>query len=103
MKRYLASLAAVLIFGAAFLGMGATAGAQEPAQNDAGAARVSFIHGDVSTQHSDSSDWVAGTLNTPVVTGDHISTGKRSRAEVQLDHANILRMSDESTANVVNL
>src|SRR3981081_1506525 len=89
------------------LGLTALAGAQEapsgPAQGDAGAARVSFIHGDLSTQHSDSSDWVAATLNTPVVNGDRISTGKRSRAEIQLDHANVLRMSDESTANVVSL
>jgi hypothetical protein len=132
MKRYLATLATVLLAGTLFLGMGSTAGAQQPppasqqpmeipaqyppqqggpqqgypqqqGQNDPGAARVSFIRGDVSTQHSDSGEWVAATLNTPVVTGDHVSTGNRSRAEIQLDHANILRMSDESTANVVNL
>jgi hypothetical protein len=107
MKSYLASLATVLLAGTMFLGFGPTAGAQQApqqqAQNDSGAARVSFIHGDLSTQHSNSSEWVAATLNTPVVNGDHISTGKRSRAEIQLDHANVLRMSDESTANVVNL
>jgi hypothetical protein len=103
MKRYLASLGTILLAGTLFFGMGATALAQQQAQGDPGAARVSFIHGDVSTQHSDSGEWVAATLNTPVVTGDHVSTGKRSRAEIQLDHANILRMSDESTANVVNL
>jgi hypothetical protein len=118
MKSYLASLTTVLLAGIVFLGTGATSGAQEasqqpeeiPAQyppqqsqNDPGAARISFIHGDLSTQHSDSSEWVAATLNTPVVNGDRISTGKRSRAEIQLDHANVLRMSDESTANVVNL
>ena len=78
-------------------------GQPQQAPNDAGAARISFIHGDLSTQHSDSSEWVAATLNTPVVNGDRISTGKQSRAEIQLDHANVLRMSDESTANVVNL
>src|SRR5712691_13037514 len=107
MKRYFASLTTVLLAGTIFLGFGATVGAQEApqqqARNDGGAARVSCIHGDLSTQHSDSSEWVAATLNTPVVNGDHISTGKRSRAEIQLDHANVLRMSDESTANVVNL
>src|SRR5260370_33683652 len=104
-----------------FLGFGATLGAQDasqqpeeiPAQypgqsqqqapSDSAAGRVSFIHGDLSTQHSDSSEWVAATINTPIVYGDRISTGKRSRAEIQLDHANVLRMADESTANVVNL
>jgi FecR protein len=76
---------------------------QQAPQNDPGAARISFLHGDVSTQHSGSTDWAAATINTPVVNGDHISTGQNARAEIQLDHANILRLSDQSTANVVNL
>ena len=71
--------------------------------NDAGAARISFVQGDVSTQHGGSNDWAAATINTPVVTGDHISTGPDARAEIQLDHANVVRLSDLSTANVVNL
>jgi hypothetical protein len=75
----------------------------QPSQNDPGAGRISFIHGDVSTQHSGSSDWAAATLNTPVVSGDHISTGTNARTEIQLDHANILRLSDQSTTNVVNM
>ncbi len=79
------------------------AGPQQPQQNDPGAARISFIHGDVSTQHNGSTDWAAATINTPVVNGDHISTGQNARAEIQLDHANILRLSDQSTANVVTL
>ena len=141
MKRYLGSLATVLLFGAAILGLSATAYAQYPrdpqqqgpqqqpeeipmqyppqqggpqqgpppqgnqqqGQADSGAARISFIHGDLSTQHSDSSEWVAATLNTPVVTGDRVSTGKNSRGEIQLDHANILRLSDESSANIATL
>jgi hypothetical protein len=120
MKSSRASLTAVFLAGTMLLGFGATAGAQNasqqpeeiPAQNsgpsqeapnDSAAGRISFIHGDLSTQHSDSSEWVAATLNTPVVNGDHVSTGKRSRAEIQLDHANVLRLGDESTANVVNL
>jgi len=78
-------------------------GPQQAQQNDHGAARVSFIHGDVSTQHDGSNDWSAATVNTPVVNGDHISTGQNARAEIQLDHANILRMSDQTTANVVSL
>src|SRR5579871_4685578 len=35
-------------------------------QNDPGAARISFIRGDVSTQHNGSTDWAAATVNTPV-------------------------------------
>jgi FecR protein len=76
---------------------------QPPAQSDPGAARISYTRGDVTTQHSDSGDWVAATVNTPVVNGDHVSTGQNARAEIQLDHANTLRLADQSTANVVNL
>jgi len=134
MRRYLGSLATVLIFGVSALGLGLTARAQQPGpdshqpmeipaqyppqpggpqqagpppgyaqQQDPGAARVSYLQGDLSTQHSNSTEWDAATVNTPVVPGDHLSTGKNSRAEIQLDHANTMRMSDESTANVVNL
>jgi hypothetical protein len=128
MKSYFGTLATVLLTSALVLGMGEGAGAQQappasqqpmeiPAQyppqtqggqqqapqNDPGAARISFIRGDVSTQHNGSNDWVAATINTPVVNGDHVSTGQNARAEIQLDHANILRLSDQSTANVVGL
>src|SRR5579863_10156006 len=133
MKSYLGKLGMVLLTGALVLGMGAGAGAQQappasqqpmeipaqqyppqpqggpqggsqqPQQGDPGAARISYIHGDVSTQHDGSTDWAAATVNTPVVNGDHISTGQNARAEIQLDHANILRLSDQTTANVVNL
>jgi hypothetical protein len=130
MKRYLGNLGTFLLTGALVIGMGAVAGAQQappasqqpmeipaqsppqsqggPAQqqaqqNDAGAGRISYLHGDVSTQHDGSTDWAAATINTPVVTGDHISTGQNARAEIQLDHANILRLSDQTTANVVNM
>jgi hypothetical protein len=54
-------------------------------------------------QHGNSGDWAAATVNTPIVIGDQVSTGQQSRAEIELDHANILRMADGSTANVVNL
>src|SRR5437879_896551 len=64
----------------------------QAAQADQGVARVSMIHGDVSTQRGDSGDWSAATLNAPVVSGDKISTGDNARAEMQLDYANILRV-----------
>jgi hypothetical protein len=81
---------------------GQQAPANQPGQIEPGVGRVSFIHGDVSVQHSGSSEWNAATLNTPISAGDHISTGAQSRAEVQLDYANVLRMSDQSTANITN-
>ena len=76
---------------------------EAPAQTDQGVARISLIHGDVSTQRGDSGDWSAATLNQPAMTGDKISTGDNARAEVQLDFANVIRLGPNSQANVANL
>ncbi len=65
-------------------------------------ARVSVIKGDVSTQASGQS-WTAAAVNAPVVNGDSISTGDKSRAELQLDFANTLRLSEHSQANITQL
>jgi len=75
---------------------------EEPAKTDMGVARISLIHGDVSTQRGDSGSWSAATLNQPVMTGDKISTGDGGRTEVQLDFANVLRLGPNSTANIAN-
>lgn len=66
-------------------------------------ARVSLIRGNVSIQRGDSGNWIAATVNTPIETGDRISTGDGSRAEVQLDYANIIRLDQNSTAKITNL
>ena len=95
MKRYLASLVAVLVLMAA----SAYAGVElQP-----GVARVSLIHGDVTTQRGDSGDWVNATLNTPLTAGDKVATGPDSRAEIQLDYANVLRLADNANATVADL
>ncbi len=77
--------------------------AQAEEEQAAGAARVSLVHGDVSTQRGDSGDWVATTVNAPLVRGDKISTGARSRTELQLDYANILRLDQRSEAKIADL
>ena len=68
-----------------------------------GVARASYIHGDVSSQRGDNSEWVALTQNSPVSQGDRVATGQNSRAELQLDYADILRMSGNATANITSL
>jgi len=82
------------------------AGAQEqPAQQEPepGAGRVSLIHGDVSTQRAGADDWVAATVNATVVRGDSVSTGERSRTELELDYANILRLDQRTEAKIADL
>ena len=95
MKRNLLIIASIALL---FLG---TASAQ--VEVSPGVARVSLIHGDVSSQRGDSGDWSAAALNQPVVAGDSVSTGDRSRVELQLDHADILRLGNNSQAKVATL
>jgi hypothetical protein len=73
-----------------------------PAKTDQGVGHISMMKGEVSTQRGDSGTWSAAVLNQPVVNGDKVSTGPNSRAEVQLDYANILRLAPNSQANVSN-
>ncbi len=76
---------------------------QQQATTQPGVARVSWIRGDVSTQRGDNGEWVAAIVNTPISQGDRVSTGDRSRAELQLDYADTLRMSDRVTVKIATL
>jgi len=82
------------------LGLPGTLKAEEP---EPGVGRVSLINGDVSTMRGDSGDWVASTVNAPVVQGDKIATGKQSRTEIQLDYANIMRLDQGTEARIAEL
>jgi FecR protein len=68
-----------------------------------GVARLSVIQGNVSTQRGDNGEWVAATVNTPVAVGDRVSTGPDGRAEIQLDSANVIRLSSNTTVKVANI
>ena len=68
-----------------------------------GVARVSMIHGDVSTRRGDSGEWSAAQLNAPLMAGDSVSTGDKSRVELQLDYANVFRLAEHTQANITNL
>lgn len=68
-----------------------------------GVARVSLLRGDVSTQRGDSGDWVAITLNTPVMAGDKVSTSPTGSAELQIDNENMLRLSGHTEADITAL
>ena len=76
---------------------------QEQPQAPSAVGRLSVIHGQVSTMHGDGTTWTAATVNTPVVLGDKISTGDRSRAEMQLDPANVMRLDQHTEAQVADL
>ena len=66
-------------------------------------ARISVIHGNVTTMRGDAGQWVAATVNTPLVPGDTVATADQSRAEVQLDFANIMRLDQRTEAKIADL
>src|SRR5882757_7835516 len=75
----------------------------QPTEKESSVARISLIHGDISTQRGDSGDWSTATLNQPIVSGDRVSTGGGARTEVQLDYANVLRLDENTQANITAL
>ena len=68
-----------------------------------GVARISVINGDVSVRRGDSGDWVAAAVNAPLVGDDAVATGPTSRAEVQFDYANMLRLGPDSEVRISEL
>jgi hypothetical protein len=66
-------------------------------------ARLSLIYGDVSTQRGDSGDWAVSTVNAPVMLGDQVATGEKSRTEIQLDFADLLRLAARSQVKIADL
>ena len=91
---------AVLILAA--LGFAGAANAQVNSEQP-GVARISLIHGDVTMQRGDSGDTSAVELNTPLGPGDKVFTGRGSRAEIQLDWADVLRLDENASANIATL
>jgi hypothetical protein len=91
MKRTLLTL---LILGAVPVGI---VHAEDPDDGPGrGVARISVINGDVSVRRGDSGDLVAAAINAPLVVGDQILVGPTSRAEVQFDYADMIRLDGNS-------
>jgi hypothetical protein len=59
-------------------------------------ARISVLNGDVSVRRGDSGEVVAAAQNAPLMADDRLLTSSSSRAEVQLDSSNMLRIGPNS-------
>jgi len=68
-----------------------------------GVARISVMNGDVSVRRGDNGDFVAAALNAPLVVGDRVLTGPNSRAEVQFDSANMIRLAADTEIRLAEL
>ncbi|HVF67434.1 MAG TPA: DUF6600 domain-containing protein [Pyrinomonadaceae bacterium] len=65
--------------------------------------RVSLTKGEVSLLRAGESEWERARLNTPLVEGDTLSTGRDSRLEIQADSRNFIRVGPDSVLKVVTL
>jgi len=77
--------------------------AQDPGAPERGVARVSIVGGEVSIRRGDSGDWVAAVVNAPLMVEDRVSTGTGSRAEVQFDSANLIRVGANAEIRLAEL
>jgi len=76
---------------------------QEQGTPERGVARVSIVGGEVSVRRGDSGDWVAAVVNAPLMVEDRVSTGAGSRAEVQFDSANLIRIGANAEIRLAEL
>ena len=97
--RWLTLMAGVLLAAGAVV----PALAQDPEDMKRAVARISLMDGEVSVRRGDTGDWVAGVINAPLLTDDHIATGPNSRAEVEFDAANILRLGGNAEIHLAQL
>jgi len=70
---------------------------------DHAVARLSLINGYVSVGRGDSGELAGASVNAPVVAGDRVLTGEGSRAEVQFDGANLVRLAPSSELRMGDL
>jgi hypothetical protein len=102
----LPNLRLLVLAGVALLsaGMFAPVRAQaDPGDLQRGVARISLMNGEVSVKRGDSGDWVAGVLNAPLMAGDSIATSPNSRAEVEFDSSNALRIDGDAEVRLAQL
>jgi hypothetical protein len=77
--------------------------AQDAGTPERGVARISIVSGEVSVRRGDSGDWVAAVVNAPLMVEDRVSTGTGSRAEVQFDSANLIRVGANAEIRLAEL
>ena len=68
-----------------------------------GISRISVVQGDVNVRRADGADLTAAVINAPLASQDHLQTGDGSRAEIEFDSANLLRLAPNSDVGLADL
>jgi len=66
-------------------------------------ARLSYLEGHVSFQHSGEVDWSAAGINMALQPGDRIYTGENGRAEIEFDDGSVLRLAEETDIEILSM
>jgi hypothetical protein len=66
-------------------------------------ARVSYIEGHASFQHTSDVDWTAASVNLPLEPGDRIYTGLDGRVEIQFDDGSVCRLAENTDLEILSL
>jgi hypothetical protein len=89
--------------GIALTGIAIPAHAQDQDDQQRGVARISLMDGEVSVRRGDAAEWVTGVINAPLMSDDRIATAANSRAEVQLDAGNLMRIGGNAEVHLAQL
>lgn len=68
-----------------------------------GVARLSIVQGDVNVKLGSSGELVSAAVNAPLVAQDRVQTSPGSRAEVELDSANLIRLAPNTDLGFADL
>jgi len=68
-----------------------------------GVARLSIVQGDVSVRRGDNGQLEAAVTNAPMTANDHVQTSPGSRAEVELDYGNLMRLGPNTDVGLADL
>jgi hypothetical protein len=65
--------------------------------------RVSLIQGDVTYQRSDLDKWVDLSINTPILEGDKVWSGRDGRVEIEFEDGSTIRLAENTVAGFSSL
>ncbi len=68
-----------------------------------GVARIRIVQGDVNVVRGDNGTLTGAIMNAPLMSRDRLQTGPGSRAEVELDNANVIRLAPDTDLSFANL